>query len=643
MNSPVGVGTNRRLWLSSIALAFFFLTVGISDVRGGGEEEEDTWNYFYNDDDAITDHPKYLETRGKYFDLISKEMELSTVQKIQKYADLFARVELDPDEYDTVENAFFLYMCSWKKSDEIFYPEEMPFSIPSKHFQRAREIAQHKQQIILDFPELLKPLMKSIDETKLVAKITPEDLASLFSGVLVDGIDHPTSRRAADAFTTFRWYCNSVADIPDWLFKYSSPQLKSLVKSYDKWYRRLSKSWIPDVDDGVAANFMQTFKARNSLRALGRAATQLGDLELENCENSEEKALALLSDFDELKLKLEKLNFDHNFLKTDAMEKARKKYSTSLKTKKEARKIVHQLIMASDLEEWDIGNADFDKAAMILGGFDRSDPDANTKLFQLANFATTLKLEPRHVKPAGVTDEEFEQAQKCSRLWQETSELRRCKDKDAAAKYIRNLRLLRLAGLPMKEYKGRPSMFSFTNRSWGKLVKAEMAKPIDQKILRDITMKKQPAKEEPHAEQPAKAKPAEQPAKEKPADQPVKEEPIASSDFSGTNIAIAGILTAIGAALVGGGIMAYVRRSKKKNRRGRKAATATTAKLAEPNETASTSAALSASTNAVFSSTLKSKRRGIPSVRDSRSREGEAADGKSDVATKPTQPTALWL
>eukprot|EP00920_Eleutheroschizon_duboscqi_P025098 GHVT01061996.1.p3 GENE.GHVT01061996.1~~GHVT01061996.1.p3 ORF type:complete len:118 (+),score=12.66 GHVT01061996.1:1054-1407(+) len=44
------------------------------------------------------------------------------------------------------------------------------------------------------------------------------------------------------------------------------------------------------------------------------------------------------------------------------MEKARKKYSTSLKTKKEARKIVHQLIMASDLEEWDIGNADFDKA-----------------------------------------------------------------------------------------------------------------------------------------------------------------------------------------------------------------------------------------------------------------------------------------
>eukprot|EP00920_Eleutheroschizon_duboscqi_P025090 GHVT01061983.1.p2 GENE.GHVT01061983.1~~GHVT01061983.1.p2 ORF type:complete len:122 (+),score=20.39 GHVT01061983.1:176-541(+) len=118
MNSPVGVGTNRRLWLSSIALAFFFLTVGISDVRGGGEEEEDTWNYFYNDDDAITDHPKYLETRGKYFDLISKgngEDETRGLFSHQLFGPFFLRryslLCLFPLLFDSLQSLFFFETC----------------------------------------------------------------------------------------------------------------------------------------------------------------------------------------------------------------------------------------------------------------------------------------------------------------------------------------------------------------------------------------------------------------------------------------------------------------------------------------------------------------------------------------------------
>eukprot|EP00920_Eleutheroschizon_duboscqi_P038796 GHVT01093216.1.p1 GENE.GHVT01093216.1~~GHVT01093216.1.p1 ORF type:complete len:285 (+),score=10.05 GHVT01093216.1:669-1523(+) len=74
-----------RLWFLSIALAFLLLPIVISDdVPSAVEEEEDTWNYFGNDDDEVTFDPNYLETRTKYFDEISKGKEA-----VKKHMEVF--------------------------------------------------------------------------------------------------------------------------------------------------------------------------------------------------------------------------------------------------------------------------------------------------------------------------------------------------------------------------------------------------------------------------------------------------------------------------------------------------------------------------------------------------------------------------
>eukprot|EP00920_Eleutheroschizon_duboscqi_P021788 GHVT01052076.1.p1 GENE.GHVT01052076.1~~GHVT01052076.1.p1 ORF type:complete len:643 (+),score=41.09 GHVT01052076.1:23-1930(+) len=344
---------SRRLWFLSNALAFLVLTIGILDVSAAPDQGEDIWKGISGHtqiDDKLDSDQGFQKVRQEYYDLFLKESVGPNKEHIKHHADLCARVQLRPNEYDTVQCAFWNHYYQHLSNPKLKYRTEKRHSFSQSHHEAVQKNADDGFFMSICIKPLLPDLMKSADTNKMLEQLTVDGLSdTLVSNLLA--IYNPPVIRAAHFFTAFRYFVNPTAQIPSVFLEYADKYVRDTVKNYEKWHGIICKDIDWNAGDSVREYYPYTINNRQRVEAWANAAVALGNLEAKDYKDKDIAAIELCRNCDILNLDIADLEDKHVFLKSQIMKKAKSKWAALKKTTLTADDYYNQLISQSELGE----------------------------------------------------------------------------------------------------------------------------------------------------------------------------------------------------------------------------------------------------------------------------------------------------
>eukprot|EP00920_Eleutheroschizon_duboscqi_P006171 GHVT01014361.1.p1 GENE.GHVT01014361.1~~GHVT01014361.1.p1 ORF type:complete len:589 (-),score=44.20 GHVT01014361.1:719-2461(-) len=471
-------GNFRGLWFLSIAFAFLLASVisAVSattrdDVRSlsktihqpqrlqGLTEEQQrvfgvSFHYFF---DKILKRLNNPETQ-------SNESLQALYRYIGHFANLYAKAEQFPEDYDTVLSAYLSHMWQHEIIPELEIGEEHCFSISPSHHDVVANCAKKEQDLQKKLRAVLPSLIEKGDVNEMLVPDKPEHAAKFFARNLAYNFRKTPMKMAKNVIGQFRAHCSPTADLPKLFFEGPNPDQIEFLKSTDKWYKTI----YAVLDCGVTIPHTK----ENRLAGVLESALLLAKIELDKDNNDASK----VDDGNRVMNILLNLGLYFDFLvphlesfKSPPIKKFVDAWNAHFPVQKTFRDLVKV--------------------------FDSNDKDVNYHMFEMVKAARLLWASPEFARPPNVPLWKFDQAVKCAKKWEEINV---CIDADEkkAANYLKIRRQLFYAGINFKDWAAKPGSASFDKSTWKKLVNSEQANGVDQNAVKKISMQEPPCQAE---------------------------------------------------------------------------------------------------------------------------------------------------